>query len=57
MLASYPAWPDLGQRGGGVRRGEDVPGLARRGELGVADNFQVPLLSDCGVEAMGNEGL
>lgn len=40
-----------------MRRGEDVPGLARRGELGVADNFQVPLLSDCGVEAMGNEGL
>ena len=57
MLASYPAWPDLGQRGGGVRHGEDVPGLARRGELGVADNFQVPSLSDCGVEAMGNEGL
>ena len=56
MLADYPAWPDdLGQQGGGVRRGEDVPGLAGRGELGAVGNSQVPSLSDCGVEAMGNE--
>ena len=56
MLASYPAGPGVGQQEGGVRHGEDVLGLARKGELGAVDNFQVPLLSDCGVEAMGNVG-
>ena len=39
-----------------MRHGEDGPDLARRGESGAVDNSRVPLLSDCGVEAMGNEG-
>ena len=39
-----------------MRRGEDGPGLARREELGEVDNSKVPLLSDCGVGAVGNEG-
>ena len=46
----------MGQLGGGVRHGEDGPGLARRAELGEVDNLKVLLLSDCGVEAMGNVG-
>ena len=57
MLARYPAWPGVGRQEGGVRHGEDVLGLARKGELGAVDNSQVPLLSGCGVEARGNEGL
>ena len=40
-----------------MRHGEDVLGLARKGESGAVDNSQVPLLSGCGVEARGNEGL
>ena len=56
MLASYPAWPGVGQQEGGVRHGEDGPDLARREESGAVDNSRVPLSSDCGVAAMGNEG-
>ena len=56
MLVRYPASPCLGQREGDVHHGEDGLGLVRRGELGAVDNSRVPLLLECGVEAMGNGG-